>query len=274
MTMKTNSIITLCVLLALALPSKASRVDTVRVYSTAMNKEVPVICIVPDRALQGEDCPTVYLLHGYSDNQGAWLSHKPELRTMADEKGIIVVCPDGSTSWYWDSPRDSSFRYETFISKELVSYVDGRYATVENRGGRAIVGQSMGGHGALWVALHHPDVFGAACSMSGGVDIRPFPKNWEINHRLGEKDAYPEEWERHTVINRMELFKQARLALLIDCGTSDFFYEVNCNLHRRLMENGVEHDFVVHPGNHSWKYWVPTLDFVFLFFEKYFDIKQ
>lgn len=270
--MKIKSIIGLTMLLAWVLPSKASQVDTLRVYSAAMNKEVSVISIVPDKALQGDECPVVYLLHGYSDNHETWPSRKPELRRIADDKGIMFVCPDGSTSWYWDSPRDSSFRYETFVSVELVAYIDSRYSTVKSRKGRAIVGMSMGGHGALWQALHHPEVFGAACSMSGGVDTRPFAKNWEINHRLGEKDAYPEDWESHTIVNQMELFKQAQLALIIDCGTSDFFYDVNCDLHRRLMENKVDHDFWVHPGDHSWKYWVPTLDFVLLYFEKFFNM--
>ena len=262
--------LTLTTCLLAIIPSMASRVDTLKVYSPSMNKEVPVICIVPDKSLQGVACPTVYLLHGYSDNHESWLKHKPELKTIADDKGIVIVCPHGNNSWYWDSPRDSSYRYETFIAKELVSYVDTHYATERHRTGRAIVGQSMGGQGALWVASHHPDVYGAACSMSGGVDIRKFPKNWEMNRRLGEMDAYPEEWESRTIMNQMELLKQAGLALFIDCGTSDFFYEVNCNLHRRLTEHGIEHEFLVHPGNHSWKYWVPTLDFVLLFFDKYF----
>jgi S-formylglutathione hydrolase FrmB len=118
----------------------------------------------------------------------------------------------------------------------------------------------MGGHGALWLAVHHPDVFGAVGCMSGGVDIRPFPKNWEIDRRLGNQEAHPEIWEAHTVINCILLFKQAGLSIIIDCGSYDFFYEVNCNLHRRLLEQNVPHDFIIRPGHHSWEYWVPSFE--------------
>ena len=103
---------------------------------------------------------------------------KPELGKIADEKGIIFVCPDGKNSWYWDSPKNPSYRYETFISNELINYIDANYPTVASRDKRAITGLSMGGHGALYNAIRHKDVFGAAGSTSGGVDIRTFSNQW------------------------------------------------------------------------------------------------
>ena len=67
--------------------------------------------------------------------------------------------PDGKNTWYWDSPLNADVRYETFISNELVKYVDSHYKTVADRKGRAITGLSMGGHGAMWNGLRHSDVF-------------------------------------------------------------------------------------------------------------------
>ena len=86
---------------------------------------------------------------------------RPEI---ADEKGIIFVCPDGKDSWYWDSPKNPAYRYETFVSSELVNYIDRNYKTIADRKGRAITGLSMGGHGAMWLGIRHKDVFGAAGS--------------------------------------------------------------------------------------------------------------
>ena len=63
-----------------------------------------------------------------------------------------------------------------FISSELVKYIDEHYKTIADRKGRAITGLSMGGHGAMWNAIRHKDMFGASGSTSGGMDIRPFPK--------------------------------------------------------------------------------------------------
>ena len=54
------------------------------------------------------------------------------------EKGIFFVCPDGKNTWYWDSPLNADVRYETFISNELVKYVDSHYKTVADRKGRVL----------------------------------------------------------------------------------------------------------------------------------------
>ena len=93
----------------------------------------------------------------------------------------------------------------------------------------------MGGHGALYLAFRHQDIFGAAGSMSGGVDIRPFPNNWDLEKRLGKQSEYPERWEQHTVIELLHLLTPNSLKLIIDCGTEDFFYEVNKKLHDCLL---------------------------------------
>ena len=61
----------------------------------------------------------------------------------------------------------------------------------------------MGGHGALWLAIRHQDIFGAAGSTSGGVDIRPFPDNWDMKKQLGEYINNKEIWDNHTVINQI-----------------------------------------------------------------------
>src|SRR3546814_3321287 len=97
--------------------------------------------------------------------------------------------------------------------------MDHHYKTVADRKGRAITGLSMGGHGALYLAFRHQDVFGAAGSMSGGVDIRPFPGNWGLSTRLGTYAEQPENWEKNTIVNLVHLLAPGKLALIIDCGT-------------------------------------------------------
>ncbi|MEE9361187.1 MAG: alpha/beta hydrolase-fold protein [Cellulophaga sp.] len=68
-------------------------------------------------------------------------------------------------------------KYETYIAKELIEAVDSNYNTDTTKSSRAISGLSMGGHGAFYLAFKHQDVWGATGSMSGGLDIHPFPKN-------------------------------------------------------------------------------------------------
>jgi len=265
--MKRKSLLFACLLL-LALPFYAAQVDTVMVQSPSMNKEVQVVVVTPDVALgkKAVACPVVYLLHGFGGNAKTWINTKPELPQIADEKGIIFVCPDGKNTWYWDSPKNKDVRYETFISSELVNYIDGHYKTVAAPRGRAITGLSMGGHGALWNAIRHTDVFGAAGSTSGGVDIRPFPKNWMMPEQLGEMETNKEVWDQHTVIK----LRKDDLAMIIDCGEADFFLDVNKNLHKRLLELKIDHDFITRPGGHNGQYWNNSIDYQILFFSKFF----
>lgn len=248
----------------------AAQVDTLSVRSESMRKGIKTIVIVPDVAKE-RSCPTVYLLHGFGGNYKTWLQIKPELPRIADRMGFVFVCPDGAGSWYWDSPRNPDVRYETFISTELVRFVDARYNTIKERSGRAITGLSMGGHGAMWNAIRHSEVFGAAGSTSGGLDIRPFPKSWEMYKQLGARDEHPDVWDTHTVINLVPGLENGRLALIVDCGYGDFFFDVNQKFHEALLERGIDHDFLVRPGEHNNTYWRNSIDYQLLFFQKYFE---
>ena len=250
---------------------QAAKVDSLLVYSNSMDKKVKVMTILPDKAVKGEECPVVYLLHGCGNDGKHWLFVKPNLPEIADRDGIIFVCPDAEQSWYWDSPIDNRFRYETFVSKELISYIDRHFPTKANRNQRAVCGFSMGGHGALWLAIRHKDVFGVTGSMSGGLDIRPFPEEWNMKNMLGERDSNLDVWNNHTVINLLDRLKNGELAIIIDCGTSDFFYGVNKAVHDQLLIRKIDHDFITRPGNHNYMYWRKSIDFQILFFKNFFE---
>ena len=251
----------------------AAVVDTAVIYSASMKKEIKCVIIKPDSYKQGQRrFPAVYLLHGYSDHYDTWVKTVPAIKSCADQMQMIIVCPDGGfSSWYFDSPIDPGYRYETHISREVVTYIDTRYRTIPDRGHRAIAGLSMGGHGALFLALKHPDVFGAAGSMSGGVDMKPFPQEWDIAKRIGDFASHKENWEKMSVAGMVGRFQAASLAIMIDCGTDDFFHEVNLQLHKKLLELKIPHDYVERPGAHNWDYWRNAVEYHRLFIEKYFS---
>lgn len=254
--------------------SHAATVDTVETYSNAMKKAIKAVVIRPAGYAAASAVPVVYLLHGYSGNYADWITKAGDIRNAADLHNIMIVCPDGGfSSWYWDSPADSQFKYETYVSQELVAWIDGKYKTVKSPKGRAITGLSMGGHGALYLAFRHQDVFGAAGSMSGGVDIRPYPGNWDMARRLGTLADQPERWEQHTVINLLHLLTPNALAIMIDCGTDDFFFKVNEKLHEQLLYRGIGHDYVTRPGAHNWPYWDNAVQYQLLFMSKFFNKK-
>ncbi|TDQ07347.1 alpha/beta hydrolase [Pedobacter metabolipauper] len=252
----------------------AARVDTVLTTSASMKKNIKAVVILPDGYREDKLYPTVYLLHGAGDIYSGWVNKVPAIKKYADDFQMIIVCPDGNvTSWYFDSPEDPAWKYETYVATELVAFIDQKYKTIKDRKGRAITGLSMGGHGALYLAFRHQDVFGAAGSMSGGVDIKPFPLNWDIAKRLGPLDKYPERWKAASVVDLTHLLIPNKLALIIDCGKDDFFYNVNIKLHEQLQYSNIPHDFTIRPGAHNWDYWKNAIGFQLMFMNNFFTKK-
>ena len=249
----------------------AATVDTVITHSASMNKDIKAVVIKPFAYAKTKQYPVVYLLHGYSGNYANWISKVPSIVSYSDAYNIIIVCPDGDyNSWYFDSPVDSTKRYETYISKELVSWIDEHYVTIAKPEGRAITGLSMGGHGALYLAFRHQDVFGACGSMSGGVDLEPFTANWDIAKKLGDYADHYGEWKNSSVINLTYLLQNKQFPVLFDCGTEDFFYPVNKKLHEKMLKNNIPHDFISRPGAHTWEYWSNAVGYQMLFMHNFF----
>lgn len=266
-----RSILAVFSLLVLSFAASAYNIKEVKVFSESMKKDVPVTVVTPNTYVNGTEFPVVYLLHGYSDNNTTW-TERTDVEELSDQYGVVIVMPDGGfDSWYLDSEITPDYKYETFLSSELIEYVDSNFKTIKDRRGRAITGLSMGGHGAMHTALRHQDVYGSVGSTSGGVDIRPFPDSWNISARLGSYQEYPEKWEENTVINMTGLLSPGSMNIIIDCGTEDFFYEVNCNLHEKLMKEGIPHEFYTRPGHHNWIYWKNSIKYQMLYFSDCFS---
>lgn len=252
--------------------SEIVQVDTLTISSKILGYDIKTVVVLPaqyfEAEMEEERYPVVYLLHGYAGDYSNWVKKYETLDQVADDSGFIFVCPDGKQSWYWDSPINKDSQFESYITKELVPYIDSQYRTVAKPNMRAITGLSMGGHGALWLAMRHSDIFGVCGSMSGGVDIRPFPNKWKMKEQLGEYEDNKAVWDSHTVINLVPTLKKGQLKIIFDCGVDDFFYQVNLNLHNALLKQGIDHDFISRPGRHTWEYWVNSLDYQLLFFQK------
>lgn len=256
--------------------ANAQRVDTVEVFSAKMQRTIKNVVVLPDTYNNNKDkrFPVLYLLHGVGGNYRTWLTTtKPSLPEEAGRWNIIIVCPDGQKSWYWDSPVDPNYQFETFIGKELVDYVDKNYRTVDSPKGRAISGYSMGGHGGLWIGFNHPDVFGACGAMSGGVDIRPFANRWEMSKFLGAtySDA-PELWNRHTIMGILNKVAANNQLIIFDCGRDDMFYQINEKLHTELLYRNIPHEYISRPGRHEQAYWNKAIDYQLLFFSEFFSL--
>lgn len=240
-------------------------VDTITVTGSYLDRPMKVTVAVPEG--YGDDTtryPVIYLLNGHGGNYRNWPRLVP-VDSIATRYQAVVVCPSGFNSWYWDSPVKPGMQMESFFIKELVPAIDSMYRTIPKAGSRAITGFSMGGHGALWLAIRHSDVFANAGATSGGVDIMPFPTNWGMYELLGKQSENRERWKRHTVMSLVDSLKPGQINMIFDCGTEDFFYKVNCNLDSALNARRIPHVYLTSPGQHNGKYWersiYPQLDF-------------
>ncbi|WP_163398795.1 alpha/beta hydrolase [Flavobacterium fluviatile] len=258
----------------------AAKVDTLEVASTTMNRTYKAAVVLPNSYAKSKTAfPVMYLLHGAYGHFGDWLKNTPNkelVKNLADQYNLIIVMPEGETfSFYIDSPVNTGSQFETFITKEVIQKIDKTYRTIANKNGRVITGLSMGGHGALYLSARNPDLFCAAGSMSGAVDMSVMLNRDSaaqvlklIEPVFGERSNDIKMYERHAVLNMIDEIKANKLPLIIDCGVDDFLIEPNKELHRRLVYNKVEHDYTERPGAHTWEYWENALPYHVLFFNK------
>ena len=229
----------------LALHAGAARVEETAVRSETMGINVPVSVVLPERYATAtqERFAVVYMLHGANRDHKSYAGKLTG--RLVDAYGVIAVCPDGArTSWWIDAPAKPSSRYETFVSFELIAAVDRRYRTRPDRAHRAIMGGSMGGHGACWNGFRHTDVFGAVGSVFGGHELRPHAGKWGLNAILGDAKTSPDVWDGHSVVSIAPALKNGDIELMMVVGTEDFFLKHNRKLHDILSRNGVGHAYV------------------------------
>lgn len=247
--------------------------------------------------------PVAYYLHGLSGTETDWVS-KGSIDAVADSlfaRGApetIVVLPDGDDGWYttWVTPvayrtcADTLHnespdrycvareRYDDYIAHDVVQHVDSTYRTRRDRDGRGIGGLSMGGYGAVSIALRYSDIFGSAASHSGVLSPMYFgPKPFAAPVRYASnadelKTAGAPYWSRYllywgTDVDRWRAADPAHIAdlakrrgqrlpaLFIDCGADDPFIEQNRALHAELTRLGIRHEYAEWPGAHTWRYW-------------------
>ncbi|MEB2786123.1 alpha/beta hydrolase [Algoriphagus persicinus] len=260
-----------------------AKVDTIEVFSKAMNKTLKAAVTMPSSYDGSKQFATLYLLHGGSGAFSDWHQKVTEpglINCMAEQYELIIVTPGvGPSSYYFDSPLMDSVQYETYITDELIPHIDKTYNTLAKRESRAISGLSMGGHGAIMLSAKHPDLFISATSMSGVMNIDT--RLWKVpaefsklrqsqqQEMLGIDLQYDAPFSTYTAVGLADNMKKNEIALLMDCGVDDFLLETNRQMHQLLLENGTPHDYTERPGAHTWEYWTSALPFHLLFIDKH-----
>ena len=207
--------------------------------------------------------PVLYLLHGYSGDHRNW-SELTNLMTYGAELGVIIVMPNAANSWYVNSAGEPNARYEDFIINDLRTYIEHRFHVDTTR--RAIAGLSMGGYGAVMLALRHPRLYRFAGSLSGTLSIpsgMEFPAHNKEERSLANLDqvfgSSRSFREEHDVLHLYKKTQRQDLPYLyFAIGTNDGFTTF-LPAHRTLIDSlrsyGARYEYHETPGVHNWKYW-------------------
>ena len=264
----------------IALPS-GSRVEFVTMTSEAVGGEASYSVFLPPTYGSGDaKYPVVYFLHGLFNDHTSWTIDRhgniPELvdGLMAKKtlREMVLVFPDGGRSFYTNY-RDGTLRYEDFIVEELPRHVEAGYRVSPGRTHRALAGTSMGGYGALKIAIRHPTRYAGAAAHSAIVfpvrnplDVPEAARSARSYQYLGVvfRTIYgdPFDQEYFDANNPLELARKADLdglAIYFDYGTADRYNRSvglgagNQKLAQALSKSGVDHVFHEHEGEpHGW----------------------
>ncbi|GAB3576740.1 alpha/beta hydrolase-fold protein [Spirosoma luteolum] len=264
---------------------QAQLLESLLLHSSVLNRPVRYsIYLPPDYYTSNRRYPVVYLLHGYGDDETSWIQYG-EADRLADSgiragelPPMILVMPNAGGSWYINDYQ-SKVRYEDMVVQELIPHIDSTFRTRTQRQFRGVAGLSMGGFGALVLAMHHPDLFSACGAMSASARtdemLMALPAE-RYNQMLAPvlsgpvsgADRLTLTWKRNSPIilaRSAPATDLTRVRWFIDCGDDDALSEGNAMLHIELGKRAIAHEYRVRDGGHTWTYWRTSLPDVLSF---------
>ncbi|MDL5511194.1 alpha/beta hydrolase-fold protein [Arenibacter sp. M-2] len=237
------------------------------------------IYLPPDYEVSNRSYPILYLLHGLGDDHTGWVQFG-EVKGIADraiENGsatpMIIIMPNAKQdrSGYFNWIREDDWNFENFFFEELMPHVEETYRIRKDKRYRAIAGLSMGGGGTFLYAMHHPELFGAACPLSAWFWWSEFD---EFKEKFAKDDlsvgdekllAYYKRNHPLELINSVSSEDLNTIKWYIDCGDGDFCSEGNSLMHIAMRKAKIGHEYRVRDGSHNWSYWRESLPSVLHF---------
>jgi S-formylglutathione hydrolase FrmB len=228
-------------------------------HSDALNRDMQYRVVLPASIAANQKLPVVYLLHGGGGNFRDWSNYSDVARFAED--GLILIMPEGHDSYYTNSVERPQDRYEEYIVKALISDVETRFPAATDHQNRAIVGISMGGFGAVKLALAHPDLFAFAGGLSSAIDVPSRPFSWKRIQQWRSHRSIFGPWGSQTQ-RENDPFVLVRSAdpaktpyLFITCGEQEGLLPANRRFAGLLFQGHFRYEFHTTHGGHDWNQW-------------------
>jgi S-formylglutathione hydrolase FrmB len=207
--------------------------------------------------------PVLWLLHGLSDDHTIWL-RRTSIERYAAERNLAVVMPAAARSYYQDMA--SGPRYWTFFTEELPSLCQSWLPLSDRREDQFVAGLSMGGYGALRMALAKPERYAAAASLSGALDLkRRLREAGKEGSRISRAEwmgiVGPElnitgtDADLEFLARKVASSSGQKPKLFLSCGTEDDLLNDSRGFHQHLDALSYAHEYHESPGGHDWAYW-------------------
>ncbi len=236
---------------------------TLNIFSEALEMQTAVEVVIPQRSTSGEigtsnketkgKYKCLYLLHGLSDDETIWL-RRTSIERYASDNGFAVVMPSGAKSFYCDTVY--GMKYYTYIAKELPAIIEDMFNISPEREDRYIGGLSMGGYGALKIALREEGRYAAAFALSPVADIHNERFSELMAQNLG--GTIPEDADIFSLVTAHNSDK-IKPRLYITIGKDDFMYNDSVRLNKHISALDYDYKYVETDGNHSWYLWDTTV---------------
>ena len=243
------------------------------------------VYLPPDYETSSRSYPVLYLLHGYTDDQTGWVQFG-EVQHIADKAinegtatPMIIIMPDADTGLPgYTNALSGNWNYEDFFFEEFMPHVEDRFRIKKKKQFRAVAGLSMGGGGSFLYALHRPDLFSSAAPLSASLGPQRLDEMNEFaylgytshNHNKKDFEIYSNRNNQLRIVDQLSKETLNSVRWYIDCGDDDFLYEANSLMHIKLRKKGVNHEFRIRDGGHTWTYWRTALPTVLAFISERF----
>lgn len=234
----------------------------VRYYSSVLGLSTTATVILPQAAsgqigmagaAAGGRLPTLYLLHGLTDDDSIW-QRRTSIERYVAELPLAVVMPTVHRGWYTDQA--DGYRYFTHIADELPQVMGSFFPLSQRREDTYAAGLSMGGYGAFKLALRRPERFGAAASLSGALDVGAEPGDLGDDWRRTFSTVERSRENGDDLIDLVHAADPtATPRLWAWCGTEDFLLPHNHRFRDAAADAGVGMEYHESPGTHEWGAW-------------------
>jgi putative tributyrin esterase len=235
--------------------------------SAALGREMPYRIVIPTSIAAGQKLPVIYLLHGGGGGYRDWTNYSDVAKYA--EPGMILVMPEGNSSYYTNSAEHPEDRYEDYILNDVISEVESKYPVAAGRQNRAIVGVSMGGFGAVKIAMKRPELFAFAGGLSAAVDVptRPFSikrlSQWRFHSSIFGPSGSQTRYDNDPYALAGTVDPSRMPYLFLTCGEQEGLLPANRKLAAILGDRGFKYEFHTAPGDHNWLQWNAQLPGVF-----------